>query len=117
MKYHEMQYSRSFEPIPSRSADIESVVLDTSLETTGYSAGGLQVGEACERCSRSWRAVGRLETVSLQHNCTNPQRVSEKPRDLARGGFSGRSPFSTGRMNVRSSRWWNGIRPVRTLNG
>ena len=60
------------------------------------------MGEAQEMQSSSFRAVGLLELVRLQHNVTNSQRASEKPKMFARRGLPGCSPrFSTGKMNVR----------------
>ena len=84
---------------------------------TGYVAGGTQLGETRERCSSSCRAVGRAELDSLQHACTSNQRVSEKPKDPAWGGFCGRSPRRIARKNVKPCILWNGCRPVRTWMG
>ena len=57
---------------------------------------------AVEIPSDSCLAVGRAEFDSLQHNCTNSQRESEKPKDLAKGGFFGRSPLSITGIGVRA---------------
>lgn len=92
----------------------ESVVLDPSLTTAGYTGGGTQVREAGERYSSSRRAVGRFELDSLQHNCTNSQSVSWKPRDSASRGFSGRSPLTTAVTGEKARIWCHGRRPVRT---
>ena len=58
----------------------ESVALVTE---TGYSVGGTQARESRESCSSSSRAAGLFDLAALQHNRTNPQRVSEKPKDSA----------------------------------
>ena len=96
--------------------ETESVVLEVLFMTAGYTIGGRQVGEIMERWLSGSRAVGQVELVLPQHDCTNPQRVSEKPRDPASGGFSGCSPLNTGGMNVMLCILWNGLRPVRTCD-
>jgi len=95
----------------------ESVVLGESVALTGYTGGGTQLSEAEERSSSSCGAAGRSELSWLQHNCTNPHSLSEKPRDSASKGFSGRSPLSTAAMGERARIWWNGWSPVRTWVG
>ena len=92
----------------------ESVTLVPSVTTAGYTEGGAQVRDAGERHSSSCRAVGRSELDSLQHNCNSPQSVSEKPRDSASIGFSGRSPLTTAVTGEKACIWWKGRRPVRT---
>ena len=78
-------------PLPVRLArdhyeesdESESVALDGLVMVIGYSAGGTQSRESRESCSKSSRAVGRLEPAALQHNCTKPQSAPEKPKDSA----------------------------------
>ena len=65
------------------------------LIAIGYTEAGTQVREAAESFSNSCKAVGRTELDPLQHNCNNSQMVSEKPRDSAWRGFSGRRPSKT----------------------
>jgi len=95
----------------------ESVVLEAYVTLTGYTGGGTQSSEAEERSSSSCRTAGRSELSWLQHNCTNPHSLSEKPRDSASKGFSGRSPLSTAAMGEKARIWWNGWSPVRTWGG
>ena len=77
--------------------------------------GGTQARESRESCSSSSCAVGLFDLVALQHDCTNSQRVSEKPKDSAFEGFSGRVPLSAaGSINVIPRIRWNGLRPVKT---
>jgi len=95
----------------------ESVALEAPVALMGYTGGGTQSREAEERSSSSCRAVGRSELNSLQHNRANPQSLSEKPRDSASRGFSGRLPLSTAAMGENARIWWNGWSPVRTWGG
>ena len=73
-----------------------------SESVMGYGEGGTQVGEAWERLSSSFSAVGLAALDLLQHNFTSSQSSSEKPRDLAVGGFSGCPPVATVCIN---SQW------------
>jgi hypothetical protein len=57
--------------------------LEVSVTGMGYSAGGSQLRESRESRSSSSREAGRLELSALQHDCTNPQRMSEKPKASA----------------------------------
>ena len=83
----------------------DSIVLEVSVTPIGYTGGGTQLREAGERWSRSCTAVGRSGLDSLQQNRNNPQRVSEKPRDSASAGFSGRSPLNTAAMGEKARIW------------
>jgi len=94
-----------------------SIAPEASVALTGYTGGGTQPIEAKERLSSSCRAVGRSELDSLQHDRTSPQSLSEKPRDSASRGFSGRLPLSTAAMGEKARIWWNGWSPVRTWGG
>ena len=81
--------------VSRKSDESEPVIVSASIPTTGYIRGGSQVREAEERWSCSCWAVGRIEIVLLQLDCTNHQSVWEKPRDSAPRGLSGRSPLNT----------------------
>lgn len=85
---------------PKEPDESESASPEASDPPAGYTGAGIQVGEAEERYSSSRHAVGRAESDSLQHNFTSPQSSSEKPRDSASRGFSGRSPLSTAGTGV-----------------
>ena len=82
----------------------ELVVPEWSVTTAGYPKSaalrGSQVWETIKRQSSSSSAVGRVELDSFQHDHTNSHKVSEKPRDSACAGFSGRSPLTTAGINV-----------------
>lgn len=70
---------RAMDPC-KESGESESVAPEASIVGMGYSVGGAQSGESRESRLSSSRAVGRLELVALQYDCTNPQRVSGKPK-------------------------------------
>ena len=78
-------------------------MLEASIQMVAYVGGEIQVRQAVERSSSSHQAVGRLGCDSLQHSCTNPQSVSEKPGGWASNGFSGRPPLSIAGTGVQTN--------------
>lgn len=103
--------------ISEEPGEPESVAPEAPVALTGYTGGGTQLREAEERSSSSCRAVGRSELDSLQHDHASPQSLSEKPRDPASRGFSGRLPLSIAATGEKARIWWNGWSPVRTYGG
>ena len=70
-----------------------------SESVTGHGGGGTQVRESQESWQSSRSAAGLAEHDSLQHNFNRSQSSSEKPRDLAEGGFSSCPPDVTVYIN------------------
>lgn len=84
---------RAPEPVLHPLDEGSGPVLPSRPSGMGYLGEGSHVGDASWRQRSSCRAVGRVVDDLFQQRSTNPHRASERPKDLALDGFSGRFPF------------------------